>query len=292
MTINRYKIFDAVFKSGSFTKAAGQLHLTQPGITNAINSLETEWGFPLFIRSRTGLELTSEGKHMLKIVRELLQSEERIIQEVNNINGIETGTVKVGVFTSVASFWMPTIIEIFQSRHPNIDIELSHGTYEQIKTRLLDGELDCGFVKIPLSSKRVEVVPLINDRLKCIISKQHRLAHKKIISFEEIKDDPIILPPEGGDIDVKEIFDKYDTEPNIKFRLIDYNSIISFVAKNHGFSIIADMVEIKNPNIHKLHFKENVQRHIGIACHPLKSPATEKFINCVQEWVENREQDL
>ena len=102
MTLFSYEIFDAVARQGSFNKAAQQLHLTPSAISHAIAVMEEELGFALLKRSRAGIRLTGEGERMISPVRDLLGSAERLKQTASSIRGLESGTVRIGAFTSVA----------------------------------------------------------------------------------------------------------------------------------------------------------------------------------------------
>jgi DNA-binding transcriptional LysR family regulator len=79
------------------------LNLTQSGISHAITSLETELGFSLLTRGRSGIYLTNNGERMLTYIRDILSLNDKIKQEVTAINGLEVGLVRIGTFTSVAT---------------------------------------------------------------------------------------------------------------------------------------------------------------------------------------------
>lgn len=109
MSITKYQVFLSTVELGSLTKTAEALNLTQSGVSHAIASLEEEFGFLLLIRDRAGIRLTSNGERLLRYVRDILQANERLKQEVAAINGLETGTVRIGSFVSVSTQWLPPI---------------------------------------------------------------------------------------------------------------------------------------------------------------------------------------
>ncbi|AZU64448.1 LysR family transcriptional regulator [Neobacillus mesonae] len=287
MTISRYEVFAKVVELKSFSKAAVMLNLTQPGISHAINSLESEWGIPLILRSRSGVELTADGARILKHVRELLRINEEINQEVSAINGLEVGTVKVGTFSSVAAQWLPNIITFFQNDNPKIEVEIFQGDYKSIENWLLDNVIDCGFLALPSSSNSLKSIPLKKDPMVCIVSKQNPLHKQKRIMFHQIEKESFIIPREGGNIDVTRIFKKYNVKPKIKYELFDDNAIASMVENNHGISILSEMtLRGFSNNVSILSLEEDSFRLIGLATSQSISPATEKFIQYVKSWVD------
>lgn len=286
MTLSRYEVLSKVVELESLTKAATALNLTQPGISHAINSLESEWGISLLKRGRGGVQVTNEGKRMMKHIQELLQINEKIKQETAAIKGLEIGEVRIGAFASVVSQWLPEIIRNFQKDYPAIDIHLHEGVYQNIEQWIINGAVDCGFVTIPTIYDSLNVTPLGKDRLLCIISDKHPLRNQNNIRFHQIEKEPFIMPSKGGDADVTRIFKKYHVTPSIKFKLVENQAIISMVENNLGISILAEMVlkGISN-NIRILSLEQDCYRSIGIATNGNMSPATEKFISYVQAWI-------
>jgi len=124
MSLYAYKIFDAVVKHQSFVRAAESISLTPSAVSRSIASLESNLGFLLFIRSRKGVKLTSEGETLIVYVRSILNGEEQLQQVAAQINGLEKGTVVLGTFSSVCSNWIPNIVKLFRIVFPNIQINI------------------------------------------------------------------------------------------------------------------------------------------------------------------------
>ncbi|MFK4340146.1 DNA-binding transcriptional LysR family regulator [Paenibacillus sp. RC62] len=100
MNLFKYKVFLSEVETRSFTKAGELLKLTQSAISHAVSGLEHELGLTLLIRGRSGIKLTSNGERLMKHFREIVQMNERLYQEVDLIKGLETGTVKIGTFST------------------------------------------------------------------------------------------------------------------------------------------------------------------------------------------------
>lgn len=159
MNLFKYKVFLSVIEAGSFTKAGELLNLTQSAISHAVSALEQELGLTLLIRGRSGIQLTSNGERLMKHFREIIQMNEKLYQEVALIKGLETGTVKIGTFSSVSIHWLPGIIQKFNEQFPFIELKLLDGNYHDIENWIASGEADFGFVNLP-TLDGLEVLPL------------------------------------------------------------------------------------------------------------------------------------
>ena len=127
MNLEKYRTLMTVLDCGSLSRAAEELGKTQSAVSHSIDSLERELGFVLLKRSRAGLRLTGEGERLLPAVRSLLAAAEQLGQTVSSIRGLESGTVRIGAFTSVAVHWLPPILKEFQHDFPKVDFRLLNG---------------------------------------------------------------------------------------------------------------------------------------------------------------------
>jgi DNA-binding transcriptional LysR family regulator len=283
----KYEVFHEVVEAGSLTKAAEVLKVTQSAISHAISSLENEFGFSLLTRNRSGIYLTSNGEHILKHVREILQQEEKLRQEVAAIHSLEIGTVRIGTFTSVSTQWMPGILRKFQADHPDIEIKLFEGDYDKIDQWLASGAVDFGFMSLP-TARSFEVIPLKLDGLLCILPGNHELCQAKVISFEQIKTESFIMPKWGEHSDISKIFVENHIVPRIKYEVLEDQAIVAMVQNGLGISILPEMVLQHNlQQVCTIPLEKTYYRTIGIAAASLTgmSPAAQTFIACVKSWL-------
>ena len=124
LNIQKYRAFLKTVEYGSFTKAAEALSYSQSGISRMISDLEKEWKVPLLERSRAGVRLTSDGLMLLDQIRRVCAEYEKLQTQVDELNGLQSGLIRIGTFSSVATHWLPNIIKAFQKDYPNIDYEL------------------------------------------------------------------------------------------------------------------------------------------------------------------------
>lgn len=288
MSLVKYEIFSKAAEVNSFTKTAEELGLTQSAVSHAITSLEKEFNFPLFIRNNSAIKLTQNGKELLVTIREILYYNDILKQEVNAINGLNKGTVKVGVFSSISTNWIPFIMKEMEKKYPNIEIKLIEGNYAEIEKWLLDSEVDCGFIinNKTTSLRSFDIVKLKTEPLLCVVSEQSPLHTNKFLSVEDIETAPFIMPTYQCFDDIQLFFKENNIEPNIRFENMNENSIFSMVENNLGISILPEMIIPKGLNSIKVIPLESEQtRTIGLAIRKPISPAVKKFSEITENWV-------
>lgn len=237
--IQKYKAFLTVVEYGSFTKAAEVLQYSQSAISKMIQDLEAEWKVTLFERKKTGIMLSSDGLRLLPHIKEICRANEKLEIEVDDLNGLQSGIIRIGTFSSVATHWLPNIIQEFQKDYPNIEYELLLGDYDEIEKWVLEGRVDCGFTRLP-TSKNMEYFAVGKDELKVILNESHPLAEKDKISVEEICEYPFLLLEKNENKVVSEVFEKKN--PKVRLTTWDDYSIMSMVERGLGISILPELI--------------------------------------------------
>lgn len=279
-----------VIELGSLTKAADSMGYTQSGVSHTITSLEQEFGFLLLTRNRSGVTLTMNGERVLKTIREVMKWNEHLEQEVASIHGIEIGTVHIGTFTSVSVHWLPGIIKDFQKDYPNIEIKLINGNYREIENWIFNGEIDCGFLSLP-TREMIDVIPLQKDQMLVLLPIDHPLCSQTSVTLSQIEKEPFIMPSKGSDDDINRVLEENSIQPDVKFIAGDDYAIMAMVEKGLGISILPELVlRGQQRSIHMIELDEPRYRSLGVGVSSLKllSPATKKFLNYIQNYVNLR----
>lgn len=237
--IQKYKAFLTVVEYGSFTKSAEVLKYSQSAISKMIQDLETEWKVTLLERKKTGIILSSDGLRLLPLIQKVCNDYEKLEIEVGNLRGLQTGIIRIGTFSSVATHWLPNIIQKFQQDYPNIEYELLLGDYDEIENWVLEGRVDCGFTRIP-TTKELETYSLGMDELKVVLNEKHPLANKDKITVDEICEYPFLLLEKNANKVVSEVFNK--KKPNVRLTTWDDYSIMSMVERGLGISILPELI--------------------------------------------------
>ncbi len=284
MNIQKYMSFVWTVEYGSFTKAAEKLHYSQSGISRMIADLEKEWNVILLERIKGGVKLTSDGLKLLPYAKRLVVEYNRLQMQVDELNGLKSGLIRIGTFSSVATHWLPNIIKEFQKDYPHIDYELLLGDYDEIEEWILEGRVDCGFLRLPTHSE-FETIFLEQDKLMAIIPENHPLANCEKFPIVALCDEPFMLLEKGAKAEISEIFEKYNLTPKVHFTTWDDYAIMSMVESGLGISILPQLILKRIP--YKIVAKElevPAYRNIGLALRSKKlaSLAVKRFIDYLQ----------
>jgi DNA-binding transcriptional LysR family regulator len=287
LTISKYEIFNTIVELGSLTKAAEKLHLTQSGVSYAISTLESELGFSLLKRNRSGVSLTSNGERILIFIQKILQQEELLQQEVISIKSLNTGTVRLGTLSSVSMQWLPGILSQFHEAYPLIEVKTYLGCYDEMSDWISNSTIDFGFVSLP-TSKPFEVMPLKKDKLVVLLPPDHPLQHQKFISFNQLRGEHFIMPQWGSDDNIKRLLHENKVKLQVKYELMEERTIFAMVQMGLGISILPELILINIPgDIHIVELEKTDYRILGLASLSMKniSPAGKKFIACTRSWL-------
>ena len=284
MNIQKYMAFVKTVEYGSFTKAAEILNYSQSGISRMINDLEKDWKVTLLERGKAGVKLTSDGVRLLPYAKNVCSEYEKLLMQVDEIGGLQSGLIRIGTFSSVATHWLPNMIKAFQADYPNIDYELLLGDYTEIEEWIITGRVDCGFIRLPVQHD-LETIFLEQDKLLAILPQNHPLTNLEKIPVAALCNEPFMLLEKGAKAEISEIFERCNLTPNTHFTTWDDYSIMSMVESGLGISILPQLILKRTP--YKIVAKEldvPAYRNIGLALRNKKtaSLAVKRFLDYLQ----------
>lgn len=282
--IQKYLSFVKTVEYGSFTKAAEILNYSQSGISRMIGDLEKEWKVVLLERSKGGVKLTSDGLTLLPYAKSLVAEYEKLQMQVDELNGLQSGLIRIGTFSSVATNWLQNIIKKFNKDYPNIDYEFMLGDYSEIEDWILEGRVDCGFLRLP-THPELETIFLEQDQLMAIIPENHPLADCEKFPVTALSEEPFMVLEKGVKAEIMEILGKYDFAPKVRFTTWDDYAIMAMVESGLGISILPQLILKRVP--YKIIAKEldvPAYRRIGFALRSRKnaSLAVKRFLEYLQ----------
>ena len=118
----KYLAFVKTAEKGSFTRAAQELNYVQSSVSKMVADLEQEWGMTLLERSKSGVCLTSAGAQLMPFLRKILNDHREMESQICRMNGIETGIVRIGTFSTVAIHWLPNLFAALQKDYPGLNM--------------------------------------------------------------------------------------------------------------------------------------------------------------------------
>jgi DNA-binding transcriptional LysR family regulator len=288
MSIKKYEAFAKVVETGSLTRAAEELGYTQSGVSHMISAMEEEFGFILLRRSRAGVSLTEDGLRVMPAIRGILNYNEQLRQIVAATHGLDAGTVRVGVFSSVAVHWLPGMIKTFLERYPRIEFTLRNGDYSDVERWLADGSVDLAFVTLP-TKLDCRCVPLVQDRLLAVLPKEHSLAASERVAPKALAREPFIGLLAGSNQDARRAMEAAGVKPDIKFTTKDDYAIIAMVEQGLGVSIMPELLLTgRTERVCVMELDPPSKRTIALAVpeETKASPAARNFALHVCHWVQ------
>ncbi len=190
----------------SFTLAATQLGVSQSAISHAISQLEQKLKVKLLSRKGTDVILTDVGQLILRNAREVTGLLDGIRQEASNVQGVKTGTLRIGSFGPSASLHLlPDMLKAFHLKYPNVDVYINEGNDQEVTCWLQERRVDIGFVVLP--EYDFDSIHMATDQMVAVIPKDHPLCHQSSITLKDISKET-----EKIDNDIVLIFAKYTPE--------------------------------------------------------------------------------
>ena len=276
----KYLAFVRTVEKGSFTRAAQELNYAQSSVSKMVADLESECGMTLLERGKSGVRLTSAGEQLMPFFRKLLNDQRELEEQLCRMNGIETGLVRIGTFSSVAINWLPDIFARLREDYPGIEYEMLLGDYAEVERWIGEGRVDCGFLRLP-TLPGFDAVPLTQDEYKLVMLVGHPLARMETVAIEELEGLPFLLLEHGGRTEVTEILERSNVHPDIRFTTWEDFAIMAMAERGLGVGILPDMIMRRIP--YKLEIRPlsvPYYRSIGLAVKDQAhlSPAVTKFI--------------
>lgn len=291
MTLLTYQVFKTIADVGSFHKAADILGLTPSAISHAISSMENELGFSVLTRSKAGVSLTNYGEQLLPYVNAVLNCDESLKQEIAELNGLKQGKVKIGVFSSACTSWLPEILHSFKKKYTEIDIEVFQGTYDDVVYWIKNGVVDLGFLSVS-SAKDIPIEPLYRDELLCVLPSGTK-ANKSTnyIDIEEMKHHQFVTQRDSTDADIQNFLKENSLQVQSNYHVVDDLSTIALVEKGFGICLMPKLVMTDIPyKVDSYPTKPPASRIIGLAAmNPnFMAPAVRTMFNhIVDKYQEN-----
>lgn len=176
----RLKVFSCVAKRLSFTKAAQELHISQPAVTKHIKELEQHLLTKLFTRNGTSISLTESGVILLEKSNKIFEIYREAEFEINQINNKLKGHLRIGASTTMAQYILPEILVKFHSYYQEVHIDLTSQNSDRISELLKNNTIDIGIIEGPFQFPQFEYIPFISDEIVLVAKASHPLANKTI----------------------------------------------------------------------------------------------------------------
>ncbi|GAA3408105.1 LysR family transcriptional regulator [Paenibacillus hodogayensis] len=195
-----YRAFYEVAQTGSFSKAAERMFITQPAVSHSIKQLEFRLGGPLFFRTSRGVKLTAEGEVLLKFVSQahhFLENGEKKIAEMRNLI---TGEVKIGAGDTLCRYYLLPYLESFHGQYPDVKIQVTNRTTRETLVLLKEGRIDFGVVNLPIDERQLTVRESMALHDCFVAGQAAAFTARPPLSWKELNDLPLLMLEKGSSI--------------------------------------------------------------------------------------------
>ncbi|MBO5006306.1 MAG: LysR family transcriptional regulator [Clostridia bacterium] len=267
--LDYYRVFYETARYRSFSTASQRLYISQSAISQCIQQLEKDLDVQLFIRTKRGISLTSEGKFLLSKVESALNSIEQGESQLEKLRHLESGELKIAAGDTITTNFLLKYLEDFHASYPDIRIEMANSYSSRMLSLVKEGKADLAFVNMPLEDDSLVIEPCleINDVFVC----GPDFDKKDSYSWEEVAKLPLILLEKNSAS--RHFLDKNFKEKNISLNphieLAVHDLLVRFASIHLGVSCVVEQFsqeELNKGIIQKISLDPPLpKRNIGCA---------------------------
>ncbi|MFD0548721.1 LysR family transcriptional regulator [Streptomyces rectiviolaceus] len=246
MQFQQLLYFVAVAETRHFTRAAEQVHVSQPSLSQQVRALEKELGAELFSRARGNIALTDAGEALLPLARRILADADTARIEVQELAQLRRGRIRLGATPSVCTGLLPEVLRAFHDRHPGIQLLLEEGGSHDLVRELARGALDLAIVVLPLPSPSpaLTTVELLREDLVVVSSPDARGFGGKTVRVADLERERLVMFRHGYDLRELTVAAcrAEGFEPEFAVEGGEMDAVLGFVRAGLGVAVVPRMV--------------------------------------------------
>lgn len=248
MNLNHLFYFRVLAQTEHYTQAANLLNITQPSLSHAISSLEKELGIYLFEKQGRNIKLTKYGRIFYDYVNKGMHEIELGEKRIKDLSSKNSGLIDLGFIYTLGSHYVPNLIHNFLSvqENKNIKFSLKQGNTTEILQGLKDEKYDIAFCSYVDQQPDINFLPIAQEELIVIVSKNHPLAVYDEIDLRKIQHEKIVYYDKESGIRplIDSLFHQINCKPEIICEVEEDSAVIGLVAVNYGVAVVPNIAMI------------------------------------------------
>ncbi len=238
-TLTQMRVFEAVARLGSFTRAGEETHMAQPTVSVLMKKLSETVGVPLIEHVDRRVRLTPAGTELYATCRRVFQNFVELDEAIADIRGLKAGKLRIAT-TAAGEYLLPPLLAEFVRKHPGIEVSLHVTARPTLLERLAQNADDLYLLTNPPASSTVVAHPILPNPLVALAPANHPLAAEKNISFERFAREPLLVRESGSGTrhTIEEIFEKHGLRPCIRMELGSNETIKEAMIAGLGVSLL------------------------------------------------------
>ncbi len=284
-----YRIFYIVAKNGNITRSSKELLISEPAVSKSIKNLEGYLGAPLFTRTKKGVNLTTEGITLYEYISKGIEYFKSGEAKFNELINLESGTIRIGINTTLAKEFLMPYLENFHKLYPNINIEIRTNLTSELKSMLKDGLIDMHILNLTNEETKNDF-----NIIKCKTITDCFVSNKPIkekISIKELNNYPLILQDKNSNTRkfLDDFANKYEITLKPKIEIGSYYLVSEFSRIGLGIGYVTkDYIKnnLDNKELFIVPIKEKIpSREIGILLNKNTTPnfSTKELIKIITQ---------
>ena len=255
INLELYRIFYVVAESGNITKASKKLCISQPAVTKQIKNLESQLNTPLFIRTKKGVILNECGQKIFLNIKQALTLLDETNQMIKDFTEFNTGTIKIGISTTLMKKYLLKYIEVFHNNYPNIIIDIYTDPTKELIKKLKNGTIDLIIGKFPDSfDNDLNYYELGKSKYIFIANKKYFDLENLTLKITDLKNYPILLQeyPSNSRISALKYFEDNNIKIEPKMNIASSSLLIDFINLGYGIGYVTELYvqeELRKGNI-------------------------------------------
>ncbi len=249
-TLHQLQILEAIAKHGSFTRAAEELELTQPTVSQQIKRLTQTIGMPLFEQLGKQIYLTAAGKEVLAASAIISEKFAELEITLDELKGLKQGRINL-VASTTAKYFVPRLLGTFRRRHPDIELALHITNQEGVLARLARNQDDLYFTGRPPSDLDIDLRPILENALVVVAPANHPLAGEKNIAVKQLAKEPFIFREAGSGtrLAIEQFLAENRVSVEVIVELSSNEAIKQAIAGGLGISVLSQhSLDLENQN--------------------------------------------
>jgi DNA-binding transcriptional LysR family regulator len=285
--LQQLRSFSAVARRRHFTRAAAELHIGQPAVSQHIRRLEAELGVRLLSRTTRSVELTEAGTLLLQRVERALGELDAGLAELAELRGLVRGRLTIGAMQWLEPYDLAAALSTFHSLHPAIDIRVVEEVAQSMLNGVLADRLDVAFVPIDEGLPAgLDAELLFEDELVLVVSREHPLARRSHVRMTSLREEPFVFLREGTGLRrALEVAARgAGFEPQVRFETNELARVLALVARGLGVSAVSRAVaEAAGDQVAAISLRPALRRQVGIVWRSgrHRTPAANAFLEHV-----------
>lgn len=288
-----YRIFYIVAKNGNITRASKELLISEPAVSKSIKNLEGYLGAPLFTRTKKGVNLTTEGVTLYEYISKGIEYFKSGEAKFNELINLESGTIRIGINTTLTKEFLMPYLETFHKLYPNINIEIRTNLTSELKSMLKDGLIDMHILNLTNEETKNDF-----NIIKCKTITDCFVSNKPIkekISIKELNNYPLILQDKNSNTRkfLDDFANKYEITLKPKIEIGSYYLVSEFSRVGLGIGYVTKNYiknNLDNKELFIVPIKEKIpSREIGILLNKNTTPnfSTKELIKIITQNTTN-----